>query len=50
MKRLVAVFALLGLAAAPVRAADAPARVAVKAARLIDGRGDRPIAPAVVLI
>ncbi|MGE5279072.1 MAG: amidohydrolase family protein [Acidobacteriota bacterium] len=50
MKRFVAVFALLGLAAAPLRAADAPARLAVKAARLIDGRSDRPIAPAVVLI
>jgi len=38
------------LAASVVLGADAPARVAVKAARMIDGRGDQPIAPAVVLI
>ncbi len=33
-----------------LRAADPPTRVAVKAARLIDGRGGPPMAPAVVLI
>jgi imidazolonepropionase-like amidohydrolase len=34
----------------PLWAADPPVRVAVKAAQMIDGRSDRPISPAIVLI
>jgi imidazolonepropionase-like amidohydrolase len=49
MKRLLSCLALC-LAAAALRGADTPTRVAVKAARLIDGRGGQPVAPAVVLI
>ena len=50
MKRYLAALALAG-AAAIVFAADAEVpRVAIRAGRLIDGRGDRPISPAIVLI
>lgn len=42
--------ALLCLAAGAALAAEAPARVAVKAARLIDGSGGAPLADAVVLV
>jgi imidazolonepropionase-like amidohydrolase len=38
------------LAAWPVHAAEGPVRVAVKAAHLIDGKTDRVLSPAVVLI
>ncbi len=51
MKRSLLGLVLLGLAAAAaLPAAEAPARVVIKAARLIDGRGDGPISPAMVLI
>jgi imidazolonepropionase-like amidohydrolase len=43
-------FCLLLPAAGLFAAEPAPARVAVKAARLIDGRGGPPVSPAVVLI
>jgi imidazolonepropionase-like amidohydrolase len=43
-------FCLLLPAAGIFAAEPAPARVAVKAARLIDGRGGPPVSPAVVLI
>jgi imidazolonepropionase-like amidohydrolase len=49
MKRLTLGLGLCLLAAA-LRAADPPTRVAVKAARLIDGRGGQPVGPVVVLI
>lgn len=50
MKRVSAGVWLLALLCPPVRAADPPVRTAIRAARLIDGRGDRPIAPVIVLI
>ena len=50
MKFSIVGLAALGLCAPAVRAADAPDRVAIKASRMIDGKSDRPIAPAVVLI
>jgi imidazolonepropionase-like amidohydrolase len=43
-------FCLLLPAAGLFAAEPAPARIAVKAARLIDGRGGPPVSPAVVLI
>ncbi len=49
MKRALAA-ALLGLASTSLPAADSPGRVAVRAARMIDGRGDRAMGPAVVVI
>ncbi len=50
MKRLL-VTCVLGLGAAGLFAAEPrPTRIAVKAARLIDGISDRPLSPAVVLI
>ena len=50
MKRALAAATLLGLAATRLSAADPPDLVAVRAARLIDGRGDRAMGPAVVVI
>jgi len=50
MKRCLAVLLAAATASPALFAADAPARVALKAARMIDGRSDRAIAPAVVLI
>ena len=50
MKRVSAGVWLLALLCPPARAADPPLRTAIRAARLIDGRGDRPIAPVIVLI
>jgi imidazolonepropionase-like amidohydrolase len=50
MRRFLCVAAAAGLSTGFLAAADAPGRVAVKAARLIDGRSDRAISPAVVLI
>jgi imidazolonepropionase-like amidohydrolase len=50
MNRSILCLAILGLGGVPLLAADAPTRVAIKAARLINGRGERPIAPAVILI
>jgi imidazolonepropionase-like amidohydrolase len=50
MKFSIVGLAALALCAPALRAADAPDRVAVKASRMIDGKSDRPIAPAVVLI
>jgi len=50
MKRSPALLALLFFGAAALPAADAATRVAIRAGRLIDGKGDRPISPAIVLI
>ena len=50
MKRFAAVLALSGMGALPLLGADAVPRVAIRAGRLIDGRGDRPISPAIVVI
>jgi len=41
---------LLSLCSSLLWAADPPVRVAVKAAQMIDGKSDRPISPAIVLI
>src|SRR4051812_20692784 len=48
-RSLIALAAFLCAAAASARD-SAPAVIAVRAARMIDGRGDRVIAPAVVLV
>ncbi|HWS71491.1 MAG TPA: amidohydrolase family protein [Thermoanaerobaculia bacterium] len=48
MRKLFLLFALL--AAASAFAADAPRPIAIRAARMIDGRGDSVIAPAVVVV
>jgi len=50
MRRFLFALLALGLLTQNLSAADAPTRVVIRAARLIDGRGDRPIAPAVILI
>ena len=50
MSRFRFVLASLCLGTSAVLAAAPPTRVVIKAARLIDGRNDRPIAPAVILI
>jgi imidazolonepropionase-like amidohydrolase len=50
MKRSALVCVLVACAAALFAAEPAPSRVAVKAARLIDGKSDRVVSPAVVLI
>jgi len=50
MRRLVLVFAAV-LCASAARAADpAPRAVAIKAARMVDGRSDRVISPAIVVV
>jgi imidazolonepropionase-like amidohydrolase len=50
MRRFLFALLAFGLLTPSLSAADAPTRVVIRAARLIDGRGDRPIAPAVILI
>ena len=50
MRRFLCAAVGVCLSAGFLLAADAPVRVAVKAAHLIDGRSDRPISPAIVLI
>jgi imidazolonepropionase-like amidohydrolase len=50
MRRFLFAFLALGLLTQDLSAADAPTRLVIRAARLIDGRGDRPITPAVILI
>jgi imidazolonepropionase-like amidohydrolase len=41
---------VLAISAAGLRAADQPVSIVVRAARLIDGRGGAPVAPAMVLV
>jgi len=50
VKRLLLGLGLLCLCALPLGAANPPVRVAVKAAQMIDGKSERPISPAIVLI
>src|SRR5262245_12569255 len=50
MKRLPAFVALTFFGAGALRAADPAPKVAIRAGRLIDGKGDRAISPAIVLI
>jgi len=50
MRAVVVVLAALGVVSATVHAADAPTVVVLKAARLVDGRGGTPLAPAMVRV
>jgi imidazolonepropionase-like amidohydrolase len=50
VKRTLFGFGVFCLCASTLGAADPPVRVAVKAAQMIDGRSERPISPAIVLI
>src|SRR5262249_18520929 len=50
MRRFLFAFVVLGLLAQDISAEDAASRVVIRAARLIDGKTDRPVSPAVILI